>query len=200
MHSRSHLPALFGFSRGKNTLLSASLRQGCCPGAQATGQQQQRCSAGRCLRCLRFERRTEAASRSSGRSHFYCASPPGATGSLLLKWGRYFNRGLFERGLIVDLLDGLLNEKKKRGERRKRSERRRYLVTGLAPRQPRAAGSGAGLWGCLWQTTRTGTIALAQGAGQIFAFHVSRLMQGGGEGREWRWDAKCQPGGPSSPR
>lgn len=55
---------------------------------------------------------TKASSHSSGRSHSYCPEPPGATGSLLLKWGRYFNR-LFERGLIVALSQALPNKKKR---------------------------------------------------------------------------------------
>lgn len=84
---------------------------------------------------------TKASSHSSGRSHSYCPEPPGATGSLLLKWGRYFNR-LFERGLIVALSQALPNKKKGR----KRRNRLCYLDTGLV------LGSGAELRGCLWQT------------------------------------------------
>lgn len=70
----------------------------------------------------------------SVRSPSHCASPPGATGSLLLKYGRCFNRGPCERGLIVGLLYGLLNKKKmlKKG-RRKRREVSGDLVTRLVP-------------------------------------------------------------------
>lgn len=110
----------------------------------------------------RFETRTKASSYSSGRSHFYCTSPPGAAGSLLLKWGWYFNRGLFERGLTVGLLYGLLYKKIKLRKKNKGEKWPRYLAAGWFPWQPRAAGSGAGLPGCLWQTMGTGTITLAQ--------------------------------------
>lgn len=76
-------------------------------------------------------RNTKAKCQRSVGSRSYCASPPGATGSLLLKYGRCFNRGPCERGLVVGLLYGLLNKKQK--GRRKRREVSGDLVTGLVP-------------------------------------------------------------------
>lgn len=59
---------------------------------------------------------TKTSSHSSGRSHSYCPEPPGAAGSLLLKWGWYFNR-FFERGLIVALSHALPSKKGKKKEK-----------------------------------------------------------------------------------
>lgn len=79
------------------------------------------------------------------------------------------------------------NRKKKKGKKGENA---------LLSRSRRVSGVGSGAaWGTQWARNNR-TIALAAAPKGIFlAFNVPHLTQGGEEGREWGWDAKCQPGG-----